>query len=344
MRPGQSNEIRQALLEALFWSPASPVSAIADRFGVTRQAVQLHLRKLSDQGWIIGQGKVRWRQYRLAVVAEHQERFALRPGVSEDQAWDRLRPRIADLAAHEQELYHYGVTEMVNNIIDHSGGKTARISLERTSASLSVTVTDDGVGIFKKVSAALNLSDPREAILDLIKGKFTTDPKRHTGEGIFFTSRSFDRFSIASSNLLFMHTSLHDDWSVNVQKKPVRGTSVVMSLLLPAKRTLADVFVKFSSGPEDYRFAKTRVPLKLAAFIDESLVSRSSAKRVLARIERFDEVLMDFAGIGSIGPAFADEIFRVFAVAHPHVRLIPVNANEQVTSMIRRAQAASDED
>jgi len=52
---------------------------------------------------------------------------------------------------------------------------------------------------------------------------------------------------------------------------------------------------------------------------------------------------MDFAAVKSIGQGFADEIFRVFALANPAVQLIPVNANEQVTSMIRRAQAAANE-
>ena len=263
----------------------------------------------------------------------------LKQGFTEYAAWNQLRRRI-DLATDEQELFSYGVTEMVNNVIDHSGGKSMRIGLEKTAVSLTIAVSDNGVGIFNKISAALKLPDPRESILDLIKGKFTTDPKRHTGEGIFFTSRAFDRFSIASSNLLFFHTSLRDDWSMTAQKKSVKGTVVTMSLLLPAKRKLIEVFTPYSSGPEDYRFARTRVPLSLATLIEESLMSRSSAKRVLARIDRFDEVIMDFAGIRSVGQAFADEIFRVFALAHPHVRLIPVNANEQVTSMIRRAQAA----
>jgi hypothetical protein len=39
----------------------------------------------------------------------------------------------------------------------------------------------------------------------------------------------------------------------------------------------------------------------------------ASAKRVLGRGDRFDEVLLDFKGVSSIGPAFADEIIRVFA-------------------------------
>jgi hypothetical protein len=115
-----------------------------------------------------------------------------------------------------------------------------------------------------------------------------------------------------------------------------------MALLLPARRRPVEVFSQFSSGPEDYRFAKTRVPLALATFGDDSLVSRSSARRVLARIESFDEVVLDFRGVRAIGQAFADEIFRVFAAAHPRVELVPVNASAHVLAMIARARTARD--
>ena len=36
-----------------------------------------------------------------------------------------------------------------------------------------------------------------------VDGKLTTDPHRHTGEGIFFTSRAFDCFEIRSGELRF---------------------------------------------------------------------------------------------------------------------------------------------
>jgi len=38
----------------------------------------------------------------------------------------------------------------------------------------------------------------------LAKGKLTTDPKRHSGEGIFFSSRMFDEFDILSGGV-FSH-------------------------------------------------------------------------------------------------------------------------------------------
>ena len=58
------------------------------------------------------------------------------------------------------------------------------------------------MGIFKKIQKALDLLDERHAILELAKGKLTTDPKHHTGEGIFFTSRMFDEFTILSGGVL----------------------------------------------------------------------------------------------------------------------------------------------
>jgi hypothetical protein len=46
-------------------------------------------------------------------------------------------------------------------------------------------------------------------------------------------------------------------------------------------------------------------------------------------------VVLDFTGVEMIGQGFADEIFRVFAEAHPSVHLTPVNYNDTVKNMIR---------
>jgi RNA polymerase sigma-70 factor (ECF subfamily) len=42
----------------------------------------------------------------------------------------------------------------------------------------------------------MHLLDERHAILELSKDQLTTDPARHTGDGIFFTSRMFDSFDL----------------------------------------------------------------------------------------------------------------------------------------------------
>lgn len=85
-------------------------------------------------------------------------------------------------------------------------------------------------------------------------------------------------------------------------------------------------------------FYRTHVPVFLVRYGDENLVSRSQAKRVLARVERFMEVVLDFRGVSQIGQAFADEIFRVFRLEHPEVNLMAINTNAEIDWMIRRAQ------
>ncbi|MEJ2325312.1 MAG: STAS-like domain-containing protein, partial [Chromatiaceae bacterium] len=87
-------------------------------------------------------------------------------------------------------------------------------------------------------------------------------------------------------------------------------------------------------------FSRTVVPLHLAQYEGEKLISRSQAKRVSHRFERFKLVELDFAGISEIGQAFADELFRVFPAAHPGIRITPINTEPEVARMIKRAVAA----
>jgi hypothetical protein len=53
--------------------------------------------------------------------------------------------------------------------------------------------------------------------------------------------------------------------------------------------------------------------------------------------------MLDFTGVTTIGPAFADEIFRVFAREHPNVEIVPIHAVTEIQQMIRRAEVARDQ-
>jgi STAS-like domain of unknown function (DUF4325) len=76
----------------------------------------------------------------------------------------------------------------------------------------------------------------------------------------------------------------------------------------------------------------------IAQYGNDKLISRSQANRLLARVEVFKTVIFDFAGVPTIGQAFADEIFRVFPNRHPEIRISSVNENEEVARMIKRAK------
>ena len=148
----------------------------------------------------------------------------------------------------------------------------------------------------------------------------------------------FDNFDILSGGVFFSHEfGDPSDWISELDQSS-HGTSVWMKLHNHTSRTTKRIFDQFTSGDEDFTFSKTMVPVKLAKYGDDNLISRSQAKRLLARIELFKTVILNFKEVPTIGQAFADEIFRVFAADHPGVELISIHANSEVKRMIDRAR------
>jgi anti-sigma regulatory factor (Ser/Thr protein kinase) len=338
------NELQQFILAHVAAHPDDIAKVTAEAFGITRQAVHRHLKTLTKEGQIEAIGQTRRKRYTLKVT-KVETALSLAEHRHEDQVWRSfVEPRLTDLPENIMRICQYGFTEVFNNAIDHSEGRQALVKVERTAQSVSLIVIDDGVGIFEKIKSSFDLEDYRHAILELAKGKLTTDPKRHSGEGIFFASRVFDEFAIAANRYQFLHfNSPEGDWLIEDEKIDSDGTMIKMKIAVDSPRTLKAVFDLYANPEtDDYGFSRTHVPLRLAQYGHDQLMSRSQAKRVLSRFERFKEVFLDFSGIEAIGQAFADEIFRVYALDHPEIKLVAQNANEQVSRMIRRALAAAD--
>lgn len=320
-------------------SPSNVAMRLAEREGVSRQAASARLAQMKRDKLIASEGVGRGVKYSLVETA-HVLKIYDRQGLDEDIVWRELAsPFVRDLPENVRGIWHHGITEMVNNAIDHSGSKNVSVGIQRTILHTTAFVQDRGEGIFLKIQRALNLYDAREAILELAKGKLTTDPKHHSGEGIFFSSKMFDHFFIQSGRLAFVHDGETPDVLLeNDGDQP--GTTVVMRLVNDSKRTTKEVFDRFALQ-EEFSFAKTIVPVKLAQHEGEKLVSRSQAKRLTRRFERFQTVILDFSGVEEIGQAFADETFRVFQSAHPEISMIPLHMNAAVEAMVRRVTAAS---
>lgn len=263
--------------------------------------------------------------------------------LKEDAVWrDYALPILSDLPENVLHIWQYSITEMVNNAIDHSNGMNVSLVINRNDRKTEIMLDDDGIGIFRNIKDKCNLEDERQAVLELAKGKLTTDPERHTGEGIFFTSRMVDEFEIFSGEVVYSHGVVGEsDW-ITQREKPEMGTTLFMSLLNTSTRTVREVFDRFASESDDYGFTKTVVPVRFAKSGAENLVSRSQAKRLLSRLDRFNTVIFDFKDVGSIGQSFADEIFRVFERSHSSIKLVPINAVPEVEMMINRARTNRD--
>lgn len=335
----KGEQVRQFILQHIETHEGDVAALAAKKFSITRQAVNKHLLRLREQGTITKDGSARAPKYRLAPLFVARFSYTITSALAEDLVWSQdIKQALEPLPDNVLNIWNHGFTEMFNNAIDHSGGKEISVQVTKTAITSTIMVADDGIGIFEKIQAEFDLLDARHAIFELSKGKLTTDPRNHSGEGIFFTSRMFDEFAVLSGGLFFSHEKkLDEDWLLE-RSVVGSGTAVFMELNNHTARTTKKVFDEFSSG-EDYAFNKTVVPVSLAKYGMDELISRSQAKRLLARVELFKKVVFDFKNVDAIGQAFADQIFRVFAEQHPDITLTPINTSKEVSAMIARARS-----
>ncbi|MBY0378032.1 MAG: STAS-like domain-containing protein [Gammaproteobacteria bacterium] len=329
-----TEEIRDSILRNVDRYPSGITAYVMDSFSLTRPAVIYHIQHLISEGKLLAEGATRARKYRLPATLDLNFNVELFPD-SEDAVWKyKVFPKLV-LPANVLGICEYGFTEMLNNAIDHSQTKKGTVFVRQNYACVEFFIIDRGIGIFEKIQKACKLDSPQEALLELSKGKLTTYPERHAGEGIYFTSRMFDEFIIRSGLLMYRRRrDEDDDWLVEVQDRARyrKGTLVYMKISTNANWGKNDVFEKYQN--DDLRFRRTHVPIALAREPGQQLVSRSQAKRILSRFEQFTEVMLDFRDIDVIGQGFADEIFRIFVQAHPNIPVKVINATPAVARMI----------
>jgi excisionase family DNA binding protein len=327
------------------------IGAVARELGVSPSRV----RQLADEGSIPStRTSGGHRLFDLARVREALARRALpasgrrpRPdllqehvpaGLEEHILWREAAERLhlSDrVSANCWGAAQYAFSEMVNNAIDHARATRviARWWVDR--ATLSFEVDDDGSGVFARIREGLDLGDSFSAIQELSKGKTTTDPARHTGEGIFFTSKVVDAFVLDANGLRWTVDNLRGDQAVGLTDR-IYGTLVRCELDAQLSRSTSEVFAAYSI---DHDFARTRAVVQLFS-IGVRFISRSEARRLLAGLERFRDVMIDFRGVQEVGQGFVDEVFRVWPSQHPDVTVRPVNMVGPVEAMVRRGLPA----
>jgi anti-sigma regulatory factor (Ser/Thr protein kinase) len=309
---------------------------VAAALGVSPATAQRLLHALVTGGVLERRGKGRAARYALRRI---RRRLRL-AGLDEARAWREVASDIARIRPLEPDESHslqYAATEVINNAAEHSRGRWVELAAEFASGGATIlTVKDDGVGVFARVCEDFGFASPRDAIVQLEKGKLTSDPARHSGEGLFFSSKAVSRFRLESQGTAWIVDNVAGDSAVG-GSDVARGTRVVLEVVRGRTPSLEDVFRAFTD-PETLRFTRTRATIRLG-LLGKSLVSRSEARRVVEGLGKFAHATLDFTGVEVVGQGFCDEVFRVFARAHPEVALEPVGMNEAIAFMVARARA-----
>ena len=326
--------ILEYILEKIGQGEESVSKVVSETFGINQNTVHTYITQLLQQDVI---ERVKKGQYKLKTK---RDVFQLKRSAgdldSDTYAFQIcLKDKIQGFSDNVQGIWNYAFTEMINNVMDHSQAENVTIAVSQDQINTTVSILDDGIGIFRKIKDYFGFLTLEDAICELFKGKLTTDLENHSGEGIFFSSRMMDLFGIISDNKLFTHNKFDmesvRDWLADING----GTFVMMQLSNTSQKTAAEIFNMYSDM--DHGFSKTVVPLK--NMFDSAPVSRSQAKRVCNRLDKFEEVEIDFLDLEWMGQGFAHQLFVVFAKQHPEIRLTPVNMGDGVERMYRHVIA-----
>jgi len=305
-------------------------SYAAENLGINKSTVHRYLNELMAGGIIEKEAHDR---YKLSLKTGNY--YFDRSSGDLESDWTiyekYVHPFVSDLADNVVNIWKYAVSEMTNNIIDHSCAEEVRVCVYRSALNTTVILSDNGVGIFNKLKEYYNYHSTEDAIQELFKGKLTTDPENHSGEGIFFSSRLMDDFFILSDGKVFSCNRFDVDRTEEYQNGFTCGTTVYMRLSNTSRKKAVDIFDAFADV--DGGFTRTSIPVRNA--FDSSPISRSQAKRLCERLDSFKEVTLDFSEVDWIGQGFAHQIFRVFASDHPDIKILPINMNEDVRKMYK---------
>ncbi|MEI8327604.1 MAG: DUF4325 domain-containing protein [Candidatus Taylorbacteria bacterium] len=323
---------------------------IIENIGVSRQYVNLVISGLVGEDKVMKVGSTRYALYvSKKYLAEHPDvvpndfkKKYVNQALEEHKIFleieDKL-PRLKELPENVRSIFTFAFSEMFNNAIEHSKSKIISMEVTMRDKFLSFIINDAGVGVFRNIMKKRNLKSEIEAIQDLLKGKTTTMPKSHSGEGIFFTSKSGDMFTLDSFGQMLVINNLSHDISMRTTSTVKRGTRIIFKINTDSDRHLNDIFKKFTNlnDESDYGFDKTEIRVKL--FTSGGVhISRSQARRILVGLDKFKVILFDYENVPLVGQAFADEIYRVFQERHPDIRLEDENMSESVNFMVERAK------
>lgn len=320
--------ILKYILEKIDQEDKSISKHVSETFGVTQNTVHSYINELVKDGIIqrIQRGK-----YEL-VSKEYTYFLKRSEGHLDSDTYAYticLKDHIQDLPQNIKDIWAYAFSEMTNNVMDHSNAENLYIRVIKNHLKTVAYIKDDGIGIFQKIKDHFSLESLDEAICELFKGKLTTDSKNHSGEGIFFSSKLMDNFFILSSGKIFTNNKY--DYSIvsDLAAKNYEGTCVIMELSNFSHKISSEIFQQYENDNGD--FTKTRIPMK--NIFDSSPVSRSQAKRICNRLDKFREVVLDFDEIEWMGQGFAHQLFVVFQNEHPQILLTPIHMNETITKM-----------
>jgi len=327
---GKSGERREATRALLAQEPEGLSSGqVATRLGISRQAAFSHLTALAEQGLAERIGRGRGTRYRarradaLDSQAVDMGAAILRLRIAPDDApWEELAARAPfdGMSACASRLFAGALERLLRGARERDPEGAPQLAVFDQHEHVLLELTDAGEGFFEASRRRLAASSAGEARLLLSKGLGDEDLRWLTGAA--------DDFEVESGGLRWRFDNLRADQALGSLDTPRPGTRV---------RFCADPLRPMNIDALGSSPSPAHALVRLFASADV-FPSRDEGRDLMQGLEDCERVVLDFGGVREIGEGFADEIFRLWAGVHPHVRLHPIRMRACVAEAILRVR------
>lgn len=165
------------------------VKKITENFGISITTVSRYIQELIELE-LIHEDSAYECGYCIDAV-EVQWELDNNGELEEDEFYCKaVGPILQGISKNSQDIWYYTFTEIMNNAIEHSRGNKIYCSVRRDYLYTEISIVDNGIGAYNSIKEyareqlGIDL-DIQEALMELYKGKLTTKPDNHSGEGIF---------------------------------------------------------------------------------------------------------------------------------------------------------------
>lgn len=184
-------EIKKYIIRKIALDDAMVIEKTMDNFSISITSVKRYIQDALKNGIIMASGEKQCGYHLIEQVYCAEVDLCVN-SLEEDKLFkDCIAGHLGRCNDAARRIWQYACSEILNNAIEHSRGKKLYIEVRTNWLCSKVIILDDGVGVFQTLLEYMSGSgwnNPRieDALVELYKGKITSDATCHSGEGIFF--------------------------------------------------------------------------------------------------------------------------------------------------------------
>ncbi len=262
-------------------------------FGVSRQAINIHIQKLVEMGKVVRLGSKTGTIYVYAEdneikgKARAKKYYRTVKGLNPNEVFNYYSESLVlkdILNKNAYEIIKYAFISILNNALKYSETKILFIYMEVKEKNISFIIRDYGIGIFYALQKIINVKSEYLALASFITGNIKGMDKKT----VFFLSKLADKFQIKSHRLNVVFNNLNNSIvAESIMKK--RGSYIKFTI----KRRTNKRLDKYKKG------IKQEAPyltLKLFRKGKRYVLTQLKLMAFLNGFDRFDRLTLDIMG------------------------------------------------